>query len=73
MGNKDIGHWAVKTLGKKALVNRTWGHRTLGDKTLGNRTVGNEMLALRFWWTESPPKSAQKSTRESRPTHKKAL
>ena len=28
---------------------------------------------LRFWWTESPPKSAQKSTRESRPTQKKAL
>ena len=27
----------------------------------------------RFWWTESPPKSAQKSTRESRPTQKKAL
>ena len=28
---------------------------------------------LRFWWTKSPPKSAQKSTRESRPTQKKAL
>ena len=27
----------------------------------------------RFWWTESPPKSAQKSTRESRSTQKRAL
>ena len=27
----------------------------------------------RFWWTESPPKSAQKSTRESRSTQKSAL
>ena len=30
-------------------------------------------LSLRFWWTESPSKSAQKSTRESRPTQKRAL
>ena len=29
--------------------------------------------ALRFWWTESPLKSPQKSARESRPTQKKAL
>ena len=28
---------------------------------------------LRFWWTESPLKSAQKSTRESRSTQKRAL
>ena len=28
---------------------------------------------LRFWWTESPLKSPQKSARESRPTQKKAL
>ena len=27
----------------------------------------------RFWWTKSPPKSAQKSTRESRYTKKRAL
>ena len=27
----------------------------------------------RLWWTESPPKSAQKSTRESRSTQKSAL
>ena len=27
----------------------------------------------RFWWTESPPKSAQKSTRESRSTQKRVL
>ena len=30
-------------------------------------------VTLRFWWTESPPKSAQKSTQKSRPTQKKAL
>ena len=28
---------------------------------------------LRFWWTESPPKSAQKSTLESRPAQKRTL
>ena len=27
----------------------------------------------RLWWTESPPKSAQKSTRESRSAQKRAL
>ena len=29
--------------------------------------------ALRFWWTESPPKSTQKSTLESRPAQKRTL
>ena len=28
---------------------------------------------LRFWWTESPFKSPQKSARASRPTQKRAL
>ena len=30
-------------------------------------------LPLRFWWTESPLKSPQKSARASRPTQKSAL
>ena len=30
-------------------------------------------MALWFWWKESPSKSAQKSTRESRPTKRVAL
>ena len=30
-------------------------------------------MALLFWWNESPSKSAQKSTRESRPTKIVAL
>ena len=30
-------------------------------------------ISLRFWWTESPLKSPQKSARESKPTQKKAL
>ena len=29
--------------------------------------------SLRFWWTESPLKSPQKSARASRPTQKRAL
>ena len=51
--------------------------REVGYKDKGQQQVreksGSPTLPLRFWWTESPLKSAQKSTRESRSTQKRAL
>ena len=45
----------------------------MGLKTINFQVNEIMNLALRFWWTESPLKSPQKSARASRPTQKCAL
>ena len=49
------------------------GATRLNLQKLQRQLYADACITLRFWWTESPLKSPQKSARESKPTQKKAL